>query len=51
MPGRKVPSSATTVLLRTYHPKPTDFSKLSPRALRQTHYLFVHYPRSPRKAP
>ena len=38
-------------LLRTYHPKPTDFSKLSPHTLRQTRHLIVHYPRSPRKAP
>ena len=38
-------------LLRTYHPKPTDFSKLSPRALRQTRHLIVHYPRTPRKGP
>ena len=37
-------------LLRTYHPKSTDFSKLSPHTLRQTRHLIVHYPRSPRKA-
>ena len=36
-------------LLRLYHPKPTDFSKLSPRVLKQTHRLIVHYPRSPKK--
>ncbi len=38
-------------LVRTYHHKPTDFSKQSPHTLRQTHHLIVHYPRSPRKAP
>ena len=36
-------------LLRTYRPKPTDFSKLSPRVLKQTHRLIVHYPHSPKK--
>ena len=38
-------------LERTFHHKPTDFSKLSPHTLRQTHHLIVHYPRSPRRPP
>ena len=38
-------------LVRTFHHKPTDFSKLSPHTLRQTHHLIVHYPRSPRRPP
>ena len=36
-------------LLRLYCPKSTNFSKLSPRALKQTHRLIVHYPHSPKK--
>ena len=36
-------------LLRLYCPKSTDFSKLSPRALKQTHRLIVHYPHTPKK--
>ena len=36
-------------LLRLYCPKSTNFSKLSPRALKQTHRLIVHYPRFPKK--
>ena len=36
-------------LLRLYCPKSTNFSKLSPRTLKQTHRLIVHYPHSPKK--
>ncbi len=36
-------------LLRLYCPKSTNFSKLSPRALKQTHRLIVHYPHTPKK--
>ena len=36
-------------LLRLYYPKSTNFSKLSPRALKQTHRLIVHYPHTPKK--
>ena len=38
-------------LLRTYNPKPTDFSKLSPHALRQTRHHIVHYPAHPERPP
>ena len=59
--GRKAPLNATysawekgsierhNRLLRLYCPKSTNFSKLSPRALKQTHRLIVHYPHSPKK--
>ena len=36
-------------LLCLYCPKSTNFSKLSPRTLKQTHRLIVHYPHSPKK--
>ena len=36
-------------LLRTYHPKTTDFSKVSRREFKRTHHLIVHYPRTPQK--
>ena len=38
-------------LLRLYCPKSTNFSKLSPRTLKQTHRLIVHYPHSPKRPP